>query len=70
MIIQVGTCDVGKLHEEIQAHLIIPNIALAAQVLTILLPLCWYLVIINFYRHCFFVVDSGDRSHFRIVMIL
>jgi hypothetical protein len=39
MVIQVGTCDVGKLHEAIQAHLIIPNIALAAHVLAILLSI-------------------------------
>jgi hypothetical protein len=37
MFIQVGTCNIGKFHEAIQAHLIISNIALGAQVLTIIL---------------------------------
>jgi hypothetical protein len=31
-VIQVGTRNVGKLHEAIQAHLISSNIALGAQV--------------------------------------
>jgi hypothetical protein len=63
MVIQVRTCDVGKRHEAIQRHLIIPNIALAAHMFTILL------IIINFYRHCFVLV-SGVSSHIKIVMIL
>jgi hypothetical protein len=37
MFIQAGTCNAGKFREAIQAHLIISNIALGAQVLTILL---------------------------------
>jgi hypothetical protein len=37
MVIQMGTSNVGRLHEAIQANLIISNIALGTQVQTIYL---------------------------------
>jgi hypothetical protein len=46
MVIQVGTCNVvGRLHEAIQANLIISNIALGAQVQAILLWIGRYIMI-------------------------
>jgi hypothetical protein len=83
MVIKVGTWDVGKLHEAtvyVSTSVFVVrfvNTFICELIVDILVrcdpltfPLRWYLIIINFYRHCFVLVDSGDRSHFKIVMIL
>ncbi len=45
----------------------LPSTRLSSLLCVFLLPFP-YLIIINFYRHCFFLVDSGECSHFKIVM--
>ena len=66
MVIQVGNVMMASRFVNKQAIFICELVVeFLVMCVSLTLALCW---IISFYRHCFFLVDSGECSHFKIVM--